>query len=170
MGWHAARMFLFVALAFLLRYRGFPKLSQIAAVAGMMPPLVSLTGYVYGVPGFHGAMSLTSTIFGLAFAATPFLLGARTGIMRAISSPWDGGRYGRLQILVAGAALKWPPDDHCVARCCLRQRFNPHRRDTNRARRTRTKIRDALASPSSCSAYLVGMGSDGVCSNTRDLK
>jgi diguanylate cyclase (GGDEF)-like protein len=107
MGWHAATMFLFVALAFLLRYLRFPKMSQVAAVVGIMPSLVSLTGYVYGVADLHGAMSLTTTIFGLAFAATPFLLGARTGIMRAISSPWDGGRYGRLQIVAAGSVLFW---------------------------------------------------------------
>jgi diguanylate cyclase (GGDEF)-like protein len=107
MGWHAATMFLFVALAYLLRYLRFHKLSQITAVVGIMPPLVSLTGYIYGVADLQGAMSLTTTIFGLAFAATPFLLGARTGIMQAISSPWNGGRYGRLQIVATGTVLFW---------------------------------------------------------------
>ncbi len=105
MGWNTAAMFLMVALAFLLRYLRFPRLSQGAAMAGIMPPLVSLTGYVYGAADFHGAMSLTTTAFALAFAATPFLLGARTGMMRAISSPWDGGHYGRLQILATGSVL-----------------------------------------------------------------
>jgi diguanylate cyclase (GGDEF)-like protein len=107
MGWHAATMFLFVAMAFLLRYLRFPKLSQITAAVGIMPPLVAVTGYIYGVADLHGAMSLTTTIFGLAFAATPFLLGARTGIIRPISSPWDGGRYGRLQIVAMGTVLFW---------------------------------------------------------------
>jgi diguanylate cyclase (GGDEF)-like protein len=104
-GWNSATMFVLVATAFLLRYLGWPKASQIAAAAGMAPPLVAITGYIYGIDQFHGDMSLATAAIGLPFSATPLLFGARTGIVRAISSPWDGGRFGRLQILLIGSAI-----------------------------------------------------------------
>ena len=67
-------------------------------MAGLALPLISITGYAYGIEQLHGAMSPMTTLLGILFAATPFLLSARTGFMRALSSPWDGGRYGRIQI------------------------------------------------------------------------
>jgi diguanylate cyclase (GGDEF)-like protein len=104
-GVHAAMRFLLVSTSFTLRYLGYPRSSQAVAVAGMAPSLVSLTGYLYGIAIFYGAMSLTTTIIGLAFSATPFLLGARVGFMRALCSPWDGGRYGRFQIFAITTVL-----------------------------------------------------------------
>jgi len=104
-GWNTAVMFLLAAGSFLLRFRGYQKASQIVAAVAMAPPLVALTGYLYGVEKFHGAMSLTTSIIGVVFAASPLLLGARTGIVRAISSPWDGGRFGRLEIAVIASVV-----------------------------------------------------------------
>ena len=65
--WNAAAMFVLAGFAFLLRFLGLPKASQTVAALGMASPLISLTGYVYGVAGFHGEMSLTTTIVGLFF-------------------------------------------------------------------------------------------------------
>ncbi|MEO8420604.1 MAG: GGDEF domain-containing protein [Hyphomicrobium sp.] len=100
MSWQTSAMFTFVAAAFMLRYLCHPKASQVAAALALAPPLVSITGYIYGIPKFYGAMSMTTMAIGSMLAATPLLLGARTGIVRALVSPWDGGRFARLQILV----------------------------------------------------------------------
>jgi diguanylate cyclase (GGDEF)-like protein len=105
MGWNSAAMFVLVSVAFLLRHWGRPRTSQIVAAVGMAPPLVSLTGYLYGVQTFYGHMSLTTSLIGIVLAVTPVLLSARTGIMRAICSPWDGARFGRLEIVVIGAIV-----------------------------------------------------------------
>jgi diguanylate cyclase (GGDEF)-like protein len=104
-GWNSAVMFALVAAAFLLRSLGWTKASQIAAAIAMAPPLVALVGYTYGIAEFYGDMSLTTALLGLPMTAAPLLFGARTGIMRAISSPWDGGKFGRLQIVVIGSAV-----------------------------------------------------------------
>ena len=104
-GWNSALMFVLVPLAFLLRYCGLTRTNQIMAAAGMAPVLVALTGYVYGVADFYGAMSLTTVIVGILFSASPLLLSARSGIVRAITSPWDGGRFGRLEIAVITSVL-----------------------------------------------------------------
>ncbi len=100
MGWNSAVMFVLIPLSFLLRTRKHSRMSQIVAAAGMAPSLMALTGYTYGASEFYGQMSLTTAIIGLFFATSPLLLGARIGVMRAICSPWDGGRFGRLQIAV----------------------------------------------------------------------
>jgi diguanylate cyclase (GGDEF)-like protein len=105
MSWQTSSMFMFVAAAFLLRYLCHSKASQVAAALALAPPLVSLTGYIYGVPNFYGAMSLTTMTIGSMLAATPMLLGARTGIVRALASPWDGGRFARLQIVVISTVV-----------------------------------------------------------------
>jgi diguanylate cyclase (GGDEF)-like protein len=97
-GWHAAVMFILVSAAFLVRSCGYPRCGQLVGMAGLALPLISITGYAYGIEQLHGAMSPATTLLGIIFAATPFLLSARTGFMRALSSPWDGGRYGRIQI------------------------------------------------------------------------
>lgn len=97
-GWHAAVMFILVSSAFLVRACGYPRSGQLVGMAGLALPLISITGYAYGIEQLHGAMSPMTTLLGMLFAATPFLLSARTGFMRALSSPWDGGRYGRIQI------------------------------------------------------------------------
>jgi diguanylate cyclase (GGDEF)-like protein len=104
-GWHAATMFILVSASFLVRAQGYPRSGQSLAIAGMAPPLLSMVGYAYGIDQFHGAMSPITTAIGIVFAATPFMLGARTGFMRALASPWNGGRYGRLQIASVGGLL-----------------------------------------------------------------
>ncbi len=104
-GWNSAMVFVLVPLSFLLRYRGYLAASQVTAAIGMAPCLVALTGYIYGVAEFHGQMSLTTAITGLFFSASPLLLGARTGIMRAIASPWNGGRFGRVEIAVIATVI-----------------------------------------------------------------
>ena len=104
-GWHAATMFILVSLSFLVRGQGYARSGQFLAIGGMAPPLISMAGYAYGIDQFYGALSPVSTAIGIVFAATPFLLGARTGFMRALSSPWDGGHYGRLQIASVAGAL-----------------------------------------------------------------
>jgi diguanylate cyclase (GGDEF)-like protein len=106
-GWNSAVMFILVALAFLMRYLRRPRTGQVIAAAGMAPPLVALSGYVYGVAEFYGQMSVTTVILGLLFSMSPLLLSARTTIMRAICSPWDGGRFGRLEIAVITAILSF---------------------------------------------------------------
>ncbi len=67
-GWNSAVMFVLVPLSYLLRYWGRPRAGQIIAAAGMAPPLVALTGYLYGVAEFYGSMSLTTAIIGLFFS------------------------------------------------------------------------------------------------------
>jgi diguanylate cyclase (GGDEF)-like protein len=99
---NTAAMFVLIAASFLLRHLRCLKTSQIVAAAGMSAPLISLTGYIYGIDVFHGAMSLTTAVVGVPISSAPLLLSARTGFVRALASPWDGGRFARLQILTIG--------------------------------------------------------------------
>jgi len=104
-GWNSAAVFVLVAAAFLLRSLGQAKSSQLVAAVGMAPPLVALVGYIYGLDEFYGDMSLTTAVLALPFSAAPLLFGARTGIVRAISSPWDGGKFGRLEIVLISSVI-----------------------------------------------------------------
>ena len=70
-GWNSAAMFVLVSLAFLLRYLKRPRTAQIVAALGMAAPLVSLTGYIYGVTEFYGQMSLTTSVIGIIYSVSP---------------------------------------------------------------------------------------------------
>ena len=99
-GWNTAVMFLCISTSVLLRRAGYAWCAQGAGMMGLSLPLVALTGYLYGITNFYGDMSLTTVIGGILIASATLLRSGRTGFVRAISSPWDSGKYSRLEILI----------------------------------------------------------------------
>lgn len=104
-GWNTSAMFALVAAALLVRHLKHPRASQITAAIATAPSLVAMTGYIYGVAHFYGEMSLTTALLGVPLSVSPLILSARTGIVRAIISPWDGGRFGRWEIAVIAVVI-----------------------------------------------------------------
>lgn len=99
MGLNTSIMLLSIAIALGFNSLKMPKLSQIIASVAIAIPAVSFTGYAYGLEHFHGQMSLltASTGFGLAFAT--LLLTANRAGLKAILSPYIGGKLARAQAL-----------------------------------------------------------------------
>lgn len=67
---------------------------------GLGFPLVSVTGYAYGIEKFYGQMAMTTALAGLMVGTAILLSGAHRSILRSILSPWVGGQIARLQILL----------------------------------------------------------------------
>lgn len=67
---------------------------------GLGFPLVSITGYAYGIDKFYGQMAMTTALGGLMVGAAILLSGAHRSFLRSILSPWVGGKVARVQILL----------------------------------------------------------------------
>ena len=74
--------------------------AQALAFVALGFPLVSITGYAYGVDKFHGQMALTTVVAALPLGYGVLFASANRGILRSILSPWVGGRIARVQILL----------------------------------------------------------------------
>lgn len=100
MGLNTAIMLLLIALAIITRVFHKPLASQTLAFLALSLPSISITGYAYNITNFYGEMSLVTTCLGLliAFAALGAL--AHRGFMRALLSPYIGGRLARLQCII----------------------------------------------------------------------
>lgn len=75
-------------------------LAQQVSFLGLGFPMVSVTGYAYGIDRFYGQMALTTTLGGLMLGVAILLSGAHRGFLRSILSPWVGGKIARVQILL----------------------------------------------------------------------
>jgi diguanylate cyclase (GGDEF)-like protein len=75
-------------------------LIQFLAFISLAVPLVSYTGYAYGFNHFYGQMSLLTATAGIFLALSTLCTTGNKGILRAILSPYVGGRIARVQIML----------------------------------------------------------------------
>jgi diguanylate cyclase (GGDEF)-like protein len=100
MGSNTALMSLCFALS--LVAIGFKRytLAQPFSFMGLGFPMVSVTGYAYGIDKFYGQMAMTTVIGGIMVGAAILLSGSHRSFLRSILSPWVGGKVARVQILL----------------------------------------------------------------------
>ncbi|MGP1693724.1 MAG: hypothetical protein ACTS6O_14605, partial [Giesbergeria sp.] len=74
-----------------------PKFSQITASVATAIPTISFTGYAYDLESFYGQMSLLTATAGFGLGCAILALTANHGGLRAILSPYIGGKIARVQ-------------------------------------------------------------------------
>jgi len=99
MGDNSAAMFFFIALS--LTLYGFQRFntSQFFAFIAIAIPTISFTGYAYGLDQFYGQMSILTASTGFSLATAVLLMTAHIGGVKAILSPYIGGKIARLQTI-----------------------------------------------------------------------
>ncbi|QSX35661.1 GGDEF domain-containing protein [Shewanella sedimentimangrovi] len=104
MGINSAIMFFCIALS--LQLYGFKRFiaSQFVAFIALAIPTISFTGYAYGIDQFYGQMSMLTASTGFALAVAALVMTANFGAVKAILSPYVGGKIARLQT-IAGYAI-----------------------------------------------------------------
>lgn len=100
MGLNTTLMLLLVTLSYLSFFSRYLILSQLCAFLALSFPMVSITGYAYGLESFYGDMSLLSTTFGVFICLTALSITANIGGIKAILSPYIGGRIARVQVVL----------------------------------------------------------------------
>ena len=75
-------------------------LAQPFAFFGLGFPMISITGYAYGIDQFYGQMAMTTVLGGTMVGAAILLSGSHRSFLRSILSPWVGGKIARVQILL----------------------------------------------------------------------
>jgi diguanylate cyclase (GGDEF)-like protein len=100
MGANTAAMTAILATALVLDSRRNFLAAQFCAFVGLGFPLVAVTGYAYGLDKFHGQMALSTVIAALVAGSGTLVASAQRGVLRAVLSPWVGGRIARTQILL----------------------------------------------------------------------
>lgn len=100
MGMNTTLMLLLLAISHLMYIFRLPNYSQLLSFTALCIPMVSITGYAYGLTSFYGAMSLLSTTFGVFLCLGTLAVTADKGGVRAILSPYIGGKIARIQILL----------------------------------------------------------------------
>ncbi|ABM04015.1 sensory transduction histidine kinase [Psychromonas ingrahamii 37] len=90
-------MFFLIAVSLILY--GFQRFtaSQLVAFIAIAIPMVSFTGYAYGLDHFYGQMSILTAFTGFSLATATLLMTAKTGAVKAILSSHIGGKIARLQ-------------------------------------------------------------------------
>jgi diguanylate cyclase (GGDEF)-like protein len=101
MGLNTALMTVLLGSALLLRNRQMFLAAQVTAFLGIGFPLVAATGYAYGLEKFHGQMALSTVALALLIGAGILATSAHRAVLRAVLSPWLGGRIARMQILLS---------------------------------------------------------------------
>jgi diguanylate cyclase (GGDEF)-like protein len=101
MGLNTTLMLALLCCSTLLRIQRKATASQLFAFAALSIPSISLTGYAYGITYFFGEMSLFTTTFGLVLSLSALLITANRGAMRAMLSPYIGGKLARYQIIAS---------------------------------------------------------------------
>jgi len=104
-GWNTATVFALISLSLLARSEQRPRCGQVFAVLAFCLPLISLFGYAYGVREFHGEMSMTTTWLAAFLCVGALSVSARTGLVRAIVSGSDVGRFSRREVLIILAGV-----------------------------------------------------------------
>ncbi|MRR51720.1 MAG: GGDEF domain-containing protein [Rhodocyclaceae bacterium] len=100
MGVNTALMTATLAAALIADIRHRLLAAQALAFVALGFPLVSITGYAYGVDKFHGQMALTTVVAALPVGFGVLFASSNRGILRSILSPWVGGRIARVQIVL----------------------------------------------------------------------
>ena len=98
MGTNSTLMLGLIALAFGLGVLRRQVAAQILGFLALGIPLVSFTGYAYGFDRFYGQMSLLTATVGFLLALSTLAMTAHRGALKAVLSPYIGGRIARLQI------------------------------------------------------------------------
>ena len=75
-------------------------LTQQLAFVGLGFPLISFTGYAYGIDRFYGQMAMTTALGGSMVGVAILFSGAHRSFLRSILSPWIGGKVARVQIIL----------------------------------------------------------------------
>lgn len=75
-------------------------IAQQLAFVGLGFPLVSITGYAYGIDKFYGQMAMTTALGSLMVGSAILFSGAHRSFLRSILSPWIGGKIARAQMLL----------------------------------------------------------------------
>lgn len=99
MGINTSIMLFSIAIALGLKSWQMPRASQITASISIAIPTVSFTGYAYGLEHFHGQMSLLTASAGFGLAAATLALTSDRAGLKAVLSPYIGGRLARAQVL-----------------------------------------------------------------------
>lgn len=100
MGLNTSVMLLLLSCSVLLYIHQYPISSQLFSFTSLCIPMVSITGYAYGLTSFYGAMSILSTTFGVFLCISSLVVTANKGGLKAVLSPYIGGRIARMQILL----------------------------------------------------------------------
>jgi diguanylate cyclase (GGDEF)-like protein len=100
MGLNTAAMLTLIALSVLFSQQRRPVMSQLLAFLGLAVPMVSLTGYAYGILHFYGQMSLMTASLGIMLSTAALCASAHRGVLRAILGPYIGSRIARAQVLL----------------------------------------------------------------------
>ncbi len=98
MGINSAVMVLLFGVSLVLNVKRKHKLSTAIATMGLGIPFVSLVGHAYGVDEFYGEMSSTTILAGVPIGIATILTNSHRGGLRAILSPWIGGKIARIKI------------------------------------------------------------------------
>jgi diguanylate cyclase (GGDEF)-like protein len=99
MGVNTASLLLSIAVARGVYSLKMPKFSQVIASLSVAIPTVSFIGYAYGLEHFYGQMSLLTALLGFGLASATLAMTADHGGLRAILSPYIGGKIARTQVL-----------------------------------------------------------------------
>lgn len=99
-GANTALMVALAALAMLCNVARRFVAAQMLAFVAIGLPLISLTGYAYGIERFYGRMSLATVLVALPVCGAVLLASAHRGFLRSVLSPWVGGRIARVQVLL----------------------------------------------------------------------
>ncbi len=75
-------------------------LTQYMSFVGLGFPLISVTGYAYGIDKFYGQMAMSTAVGGLMVGTAIMLSGAHRSVLRSVLSPWVGGKVARIQIML----------------------------------------------------------------------
>ncbi|MEG3617781.1 GGDEF domain-containing protein [Magnetovibrio sp. PR-2] len=100
MGMNSALMLFSIAFAMTFDTLRKPMFAQVFAFIALGLPMTSFTGYAYGIEHFYGQMSLITAFIGLSLAIATLSLTAHRGAMRALLSPFIGGRIARFQVVL----------------------------------------------------------------------
>jgi diguanylate cyclase (GGDEF)-like protein len=101
MGMNTAAMTTLFAIALALEARRRHLGSQLFIFLGIGFPAVAATGYAYGLHGFYGQMALSTVVVALLVGSGLLSLSAHRGVLKAMLSPWLGGRIARVQVILA---------------------------------------------------------------------
>ncbi|EKE72385.1 GGDEF domain-containing protein [Gallaecimonas xiamenensis] len=100
LGVHTALCQWLIASAILSYQLYHPKWAQLLSTLAFAVAQVALTGYAFGLSHFYGEMSLTTMMMVTPMSLAILVRTANRGGLRALLSPWTGGKIARLQLVV----------------------------------------------------------------------
>lgn len=100
MGINSAIMFLCVAVSLVFYNANKLIVSQVMGFIAVAIPTLSFTGYAYSLENFYGQMSILTTTVGFCLSFAALAATAHTGGLKAVLSPYLGGKIARFQTLI----------------------------------------------------------------------